>query len=135
MILNSNDRHGHWAQRSGPTKKLRELGNAHKAGIPQLQRARISVVASYPDRRNRDSQNLYNTMKAYVDGLVDNQDGKGGRGILPDDNDFYLIGPHIEWSGMLSDRRAEKLFRFDVRIEELPAMNKVIGEWDDNIWM
>lgn len=132
MILNSNDRHGHWSQRSGPTAKLRALGNAHKAGLPKLERARIRVIASYPDRRKRDSQNLYNTMKAYVDGLVDNLDGKGGRGILPDDNDFYLVGPHIEWSGMLSDRKAEKLFRFDVLIEPLPALSQVVGEWDES---
>lgn len=136
LILNSNDRHGHWGQRSGPTAQLRLLGNSHKRGIPQLERARITVTASYPDRRQRDSQNLYNTMKAYVDGLVDNvkgPDGKkvGGKGILIDDNDFFLIGPHLQWSGMLSDRRKEKLFRFDVLIEELEPVDKTIGEWDE----
>lgn len=122
-ILNSNNAYKHWANRSGPAKFLRELGQAEAVNLRKFKRAKVDVIVSYPDRRKRDCQNLYPTMKSFVDGLVDNE-GNGtqalGKGILPDDNDAYLSGPFLHWSGYLSDRRKEGLFRFDIFIDDLP---------------
>lgn len=114
-VLNSNDRPGHWSERSGPTQVVRTLGRAQSKRLGRYERVRVGVEVSYPDRRIRDAQNLYNTMKAYVDGLVD-----GGKGILPDDNDLFVSGPHLDWSGKMSGRPG--WFRFRVTLTPLPAL-------------
>lgn len=112
--LNSNDRK-HWGSATGPRKVIRTHGSIKARTLPKFTRARISVLVSYPDRTGRDAMNLYPVMKAYVDGLVD-----GGRGILPDDSDIYVSGPHLDWSGKLSDRREH--FAFDVTVEDIEPM-------------
>lgn len=124
FTLNSNDASGHWVKRSVPARWLRDKGQRDQVTLPKFKRAQIDAIVSYPDRRRRDVQNLYPTMKSYVDGLVDNE-GNGtqakGLGILPDDNDSYLSGPFLHWSGKLSDRPGKDgMFRFDLRILELP---------------
>lgn len=136
-ILNANQAYSHWGNRSGPAKLLRARGNVDKRLLPRFERVRIDAVASYVDRRKRDVQNLYPTMKSYVDGLVDNE-GNGtqalGKGILPDDNDTYLSGPFLHWSGMLSDRRKEGLARFDLTFtpipDVMPKSKEGIHEWN-----
>lgn len=138
LIRNSNDRDNHWSERSGPVASLRQLALPHVRAIPRMQRARIDVEVSYPDNVSRDAYNLYPTMKAFIDGLVngipeyDIVMGKNGKprkkrrpprkdfGFLVDDNDKYLSGPHMEWSGRLSSSTGRLgSFQFDLTITEL----------------
>lgn len=139
-VLNANKAAGHWAKNSDGKEVVRKLGHTHQRThrLPRLERARIDVKVSYPTRRLQDVMNLYPTMKAYVDGLVNGLPqyeivaAKGGIpkkkrlapdvafGILPDDNDIFLSGPHMEWSGRVSDRKAH--FQFEVTLTELPRL-------------
>lgn len=138
--LNANNSSGHWAKNSEGKEILRSLGAAHVRvrELPRFARARMDVSVSYPSRRVQDVMNLYPSMKAYVDGMVNGVPryeiiaGKGGMpkkkrlappiefGILPDDNDVFLSGPHMEWSGKLSDRPGH--FRFEVTLTELEPL-------------
>lgn len=138
--LNANNASGHWAKNSEGKEVLRNLGVTHGRihKIPRFQRVRMDVVVSYPTRRVQDVMNLYPSMKAYVDGMVNGRPqyaiaaGPGGIpkkkrlappvefGILPDDNDVFLSGPHLEWSGRLSSRPGH--FRFEVTLTELPPL-------------
>lgn len=137
LIRNSNARDEHWSDRSGPTASLRQLAQPYVRHIPRMPRARVDVTVSYPDGRSRDVYNLYPTMKAFIDGLVNGLpeydvvmvNGKPKRkrkapreefGFLPDDNDKYLSGPHMEWSGRPS-RYTGRMgrFQFDLLITEL----------------
>ncbi|THV25981.1 hypothetical protein [Glycomyces paridis] len=98
--LNANDRHGHWAQRSGPTREWREAAawTARAAKVPGLQRASITAVVRRADRRtDTDAQNRYPTIKAAVDGLVD-------AGVLPDDKDQFLLALTIRPGAPVSRR-------------------------------
>lgn len=139
--LNANNISGHWAKNSDGKEILRTLGATHLRThkIPRFARARMDVLVSYPSRRIQDVANLYPTMKAYVDGMVNGIPqyeivaGKGGVpkkkrktppvefGILPDDNDVFLSGPHLEWSGKLSGRPGH--FRFEVTLTELASLS------------
>lgn len=90
-VLNSNDRHTHWSQRSGPTKVLRQFGEAAvwQNKIERMDKAHVLVHVEYPPRvRLRDVYNLYPTAKGLIDGMV-------AKGMLPDDNDKHLIGPDM----------------------------------------
>jgi hypothetical protein len=85
--LNANDRHGHWAERSGPTRDWRQAAAwaAKAAKVPALKRASITAVVHRADRRtDTDAQNRYPTIKAAVDGVVD-------AGVLPNDTDRFLL--------------------------------------------
>lgn len=110
-ILNANQRK-HWAPAAEIKRVLRTRGMIRSRTLGRHQRVRITVTASYPTARKSDVYNLYPTMKAYVDGMVD-----GGRGLLPDDNDRHLSGPHMEWSGATCSRKDHFHFRF--RLEDL----------------
>lgn len=98
--INSNQRM-HWAERSRLTKYWREL--AHRLGqaekVPTLQRAHIEVTFYKPTRARYDVGNLMPTVKACVDGLV--QDA----GMLPDDDNKHLTGPHLWASDVPGPRR------------------------------
>lgn len=138
LILNANKAYSHWGNRSGPAKTLRQRGAVASQRFPRMARARVDVVVSYPDRKKRDVFNLYPTMKSYIDGLVDNEGGgtqSKGAGFLPDDNDIYLSGPFMHWSGMLSDRPGKNgMFRFDLLVTEMESRpikeTKDIGQFD-----
>ena len=62
-----------------------------------LTRARVEFEFTYPDRRRRDRSNLAPTVKALMDGMID-------AGLLPDDADRYLDGPHT----VIADRPAAR---------------------------
>ena len=65
-------------------------------------------ICATPDRRRRDRHNLAPTVKAMMDGLID-------AGLLPDDADRYLDGPHT----LIADRTTEKILgrpMYEVRI-------------------
>jgi hypothetical protein len=89
-LLNSNDRDSHWARRKRITEALRHAAGwmARWQRVPHLERAHILAVYEPPDRRRRDPANLYPSVKAAVDGLVD-------VGVLPDDDAAHLEGPDM----------------------------------------
>lgn len=98
-MLSANDKM-HWAARSRLTKQLRQWGyllGREGEGVARLglQHARVEVEFAYPDRRRRDRSNLAPTVKALMDGLID-------AGLLPDDADRFLDGPHT----VIADRLA-----------------------------
>ena len=62
-----------------------------------LTHARVEVEFAYPDRRRRDRSNLAPTVKALMDGLID-------AGLLPDDADRFLDGPHTVIAGHLAGK-------------------------------
>jgi hypothetical protein len=95
----------HWAPENDRKQVLRSLGKAQGRKLGKHQKVRFDVVVSYPRRKQRDVNNLQPTMKYYIDGLVD-----GGKGILPDDSDEYVLGPFMTGSGVLSPRLGHYLF-------------------------
>lgn len=94
MILTLNQRL-HWAAKAKRTRDLRFIGwaayrqkfHANRVG-PDMDRARVTVQVTYPDKRRRDVHNLMPTLKALVDGFID-------AGMLPDDDDRHLVGPDV----------------------------------------
>lgn len=89
LWLNANDR-THWARRSRLTRTWRALAlaAARQAGIPCLDRAHV-VATIHKTRAGRwDPANLYPTVKAAVDGLVD-------AGVFEDDDHTRVIGPDM----------------------------------------
>lgn len=100
-LLSANDKM-HWAARSRLTKQLRQWGyllGREGEGVARLglTLARVEMEFAYPDRRRRDRSNLAPTVKAIMDGLID-------AGLLPDDADRFLDGPHT----VIADRLAVK---------------------------
>lgn len=100
-LLSANDKM-HWAARSRLTKQLRQWGyllGREGEGVARLglTHARVEMEFAYPDRRRRDRSNLAPTVKAIMDGLID-------AGLLPDDADRFLDGPHT----IIADRLAVK---------------------------
>lgn len=100
-LLSANDKM-HWAARSRLTKQLRQWGyllGREGEGVARLglRHARVEMEFAYPDRRRRDRSNLAPTVKAIMDGLID-------AGLLPDDADRFLDGPHT----VIADRLAVK---------------------------
>lgn len=106
LILTANGRE-YWRKRARKVKALRLLAaKAHAdAGKPRFERARIDVLIDYPDRRRRDCDNLAPTTKALVDGMV-------AAGLLPDDDDTHLRGPHRDPSGAITP--GEYRFHFQI---------------------
>lgn len=103
--LNANQRL-HWRPEHARKAVLRALGSAHGRSLGKHEKVRIEVVVSYPRKIRRDVNNLQPTMKYYIDGLVN-----GGRGILPDDSDEYVVGPFMTHSGEKCLRPFHYLFR------------------------
>jgi len=100
-LITANDKM-HWAVRAKLTKQLRQwayLLGRESAGVARLglTHARVEMEFAYPDCRRRDRSNLAPTVKALMDGLID-------AGLLPDDADRFLDGPHT----VIADRLAVK---------------------------
>lgn len=130
-VLNANRISGHWANSDEEKAIIRNLGATHlrQKQLGRFERVHITAEVSYPSRRIQDVMNLYPTMKAYVDGLVNGPTaytavvGRNGKitkriapaqkdvGILPDDNDLFVVGPHLHWSGKRSTRPDHFQFR------------------------
>lgn len=68
--LSLNDRM-HWAVKARITKDLRRLASVKARHIPDLGRCAVELVWYVNDRRARDQDNPYPTLKALCDGLVD----------------------------------------------------------------
>lgn len=111
-LLTANDKM-HWAARSRLTKQLRQWGyllGREGEGVARLglRHARVEMEFAYPDRRRRDRSNLAPTVKAIMDGLID-------AGLLPDDADRFLDGPHTVIATRLADH-CVAVPRYEVRI-------------------
>lgn len=111
-LITANDK-PHWAARARLTKQIRQWGyllGREGEGVARLEltHARVEVEFAYPDRRRRDRSNLAPTVKALMDGLID-------AGLLPDDADRFLDGPHT----VIADHLAGKHLNipmYEVRI-------------------
>lgn len=99
-VLGEND--GRRSRDRWRWRRIRELREqacevATLQRAPKLERARLVVTVSLPDRRRRDLHNFTPTIKALVDGLVD-------AGVLPDDDALHLSGPDWRLSAERSKR-------------------------------
>lgn len=111
-LITANDKM-HWGVRARLTKQLRQWGyllGREGEGVARLglTHARVEMEFAYPDRRRRDRSNLAPTVKALMDGLID-------AGLLPDDADRFLDGPHT----VIADHLAGKHLNipmYEVRI-------------------
>jgi crossover junction endodeoxyribonuclease RusA len=91
ILISANDRM-HWAAKARRTKELRSRAFwiARAQHLQPMERAHLVVTIHWTNRsRRRDVSNLAPTIKALVDGFV--QDA----GLLPDDDDLHLIGPDL----------------------------------------
>lgn len=82
--LSLNDRE-HFRVKAAKTKAWRAYAQsvAHNAGIPPLARATITGYIYKPHARRYDPHNLFATVKAAIDGIVD-------AGVLEDDDHTHL---------------------------------------------
>lgn len=101
-LITANDK-PHWATRARLTKQIRQWGyllGREGEGVARLglTHARVEMEFAYPDRRRRDRSNLAPTVKALMDGLID-------AGLLPDDADRFLDGPHTVIADSLAVKR------------------------------
>jgi crossover junction endodeoxyribonuclease RusA len=88
--LNVNQRRDRRAQ-AGDVKEWRKAGRTfcQQARVPRLAQAELTAVVRFPDDRvRRDAPNVYPSIKAAVDGVVD-------AGVVADDNDSYITALHI----------------------------------------
>lgn len=111
-LLSANDKM-HWAARAKLTKQLRQWGyllgrEGEGAARLGLTHARVEVEFAYPDRRRRDRSNLAPTVKALMDGLID-------AGLLPDDADRFLDGPHTVIADHLAGKHLN-ISMYEVRV-------------------
>lgn len=85
QVLTSNQRlHPH--VKAKKTKALRTLAESEAQGLRGLQPCRVIAWLAFPDRRRRDPNNWWPTIKALMDGLVD-------AGVWEDDNSQIIQGP------------------------------------------
>ncbi len=88
-LISSNQRLHHMARhRLTRDWRLATLQYARAGKLRKLHRAQITITIGFPTKHHRDINNYQPTAKAIIDGLVD-------YGLLPDDNDVYLIGPDL----------------------------------------
>lgn len=75
----------HWAPKGRWTKTIRTTAwaLARSAKIPPLERCSVTLIWYPPDRRRRDEDNLFGTLKPLADGLVD-------AGVVPDDTPRWM---------------------------------------------
>lgn len=83
--LSANQRM-HWARKASTTRGLRQAGALLARNAPRTDRLIVTLHWRPKDRRRRDRHNLYPTVKALVDGLVD-------AGIVPDDDTEHVSTP------------------------------------------
>lgn len=78
----------HWARKAVLTKRCRETACwlAKSKKLPGAQRLTVTLHYRPKERRRRDAHNLYPTVKALVDGLVD-------AGVVPDDDTTHVSTP------------------------------------------
>lgn len=86
--LTANQRFGHWAEKAKLVKQLRQesMVRARSMRLPTSKFATVTLHYQPRDRRRRDRHNLYPSVKALVDGLVDAK-------VVPDDDAEHLSAP------------------------------------------
>lgn len=88
-LLNANRMRGHSRDLARAIAPWRDLGALVARGVaPVPTPARVWLEVTLPTNQRRDASNLAPTGKALVDGLVD-------AGVLPDDCDGVIEGPHV----------------------------------------
>jgi len=111
-LLTSNERR-HRMNVAAITKTLRHAAGmtARAVGlVPMTGPVRILVTVAWPDRRRRDVPNIYPTVKACVDGIVD-------AGVLTDDDDGHVESMTFRRSPELSGLAATT--RIAITLEEV----------------
>ncbi|MGB3483991.1 MAG: hypothetical protein WBB07_17465 [Mycobacterium sp.] len=83
--LSSNQRL-HWAKKACITREIRQAAALLSRNAPRAERLVITLHYRPRDRRRRDRGNLYPTVKALVDGIVD-------AGVVPDDDTEHVSTP------------------------------------------
>ena len=69
-LHNSNDRHVHWADRARKRAEMRARARIAAQGLPPIVgRAKLTILFTFPDARNRDLDNY--CCKGAIDGAVD----------------------------------------------------------------
>lgn len=97
--INANQRL-HWAPKAKRTKAWRQAAVivARSAGLPKhLGRVHVTAEVWKSSNRRYDPHNLYPTVKAIIDGLVD-------YGLIVDDSAGYLDGPDMRHGGYGAER-------------------------------
>lgn len=84
-LISANSR-DHWTKTAKLTKSLREMACAlaRTKRIPPLERVKIRAIYFPPNHRRRDMSNLFPSVKAAVDGIVDAK-------VLRDDSDKFVV--------------------------------------------
>ena len=95
---------GHWRTKTAATKAAREIGKLLAMGQPKITGpAILDIKFTVPNRRRRDICNMVQSMKPYIDGVVD------AGGIEGDHWEVLSVG---SITVVLGDRlEAELIFR------------------------
>lgn len=83
--LSANQRM-HWAQRANVTRDVRQVTRLLARNTPHADRLVVTLHYRPRDIRRRDAHNLWPTVKACVDGLVD-------AGVVDDDDTAHCSTP------------------------------------------
>jgi len=89
--VSANDR-GHWRPRAALVAEWRRAGAiyARKARLPRIDGTVVlTALVHRIDNRRADAANMYPTIKAVIDGVVDH-------GVLPDDANKYVTATVIK---------------------------------------
>lgn len=84
--LTANQRHPHWAVEAKLKKQVRGKTLELTQHFPAMKRISVQLTWWVNDRRRRDTDNLWPTLKACCDGLVD-------AGLVPDDTPEFMDKP------------------------------------------
>ena len=83
--LSANQRM-HWRTRAALTRELRDTARLLTRRLPRTDRLVVTLHYLPRNRRRRDALNVYPTVKALVDGIVD-------AGVVPDDDTEHVSTP------------------------------------------
>jgi crossover junction endodeoxyribonuclease RusA len=73
----------HWATKARLTREIRRHVWGSALGLPKCERIAVELHYVPRDRRRRDEDNLFLTLKAAIDGIKD-------AGVVPDDSSEYV---------------------------------------------
>jgi crossover junction endodeoxyribonuclease RusA len=109
QLINANDR-DHWRKSAGKTATIRSVARGQAKGIPRLGKVKVRCVYYAPDNRRRDTTNLFPSIKAAMDGIVD-------AGVLKDDSDKYIVSYEIA-RGEFNVRRGQLVIEIIEVVED-----------------
>ncbi|AMU78478.1 hypothetical protein SEA_SKINNYPETE_48 [Mycobacterium phage SkinnyPete] len=76
----------HWAAKAKTTREVRAAAAVIARNLPRADRLVVTLHYQPSQNRRRDRHNLWPTVKALVDGLVD-------AGVVPDDDTEHVSTP------------------------------------------